>query len=150
QIKDDPHFVKILDLGVAQLNDAIAAGPATLQGTLIGTPVYMAPEQLRGERVTARADIFALGVIVYEMTTGGWFPWQREDEPRADYCQLHATELYHRQRSTLPIDPRRRFPGISEGWARTCLRAIDPDPSKRPQSDRDFLLLLAEQAPADG
>ena len=150
KVKDDPHFAKILDLGVALLNDAIAAGPGTLQGALIGTPVYMAPEQLRGERVTARADIFALGVIIYEMTTGGWFPWQREDEPREVYCQLPATELYHRQRSTLPVDPRRRVTGISDGWAQVCLRAIDPDPSKRPQGDRDLLLLLAEQAPADG
>ena len=150
RIKDDPHHVKLLDLGVALVNEAIGAGPGTLQGTLMGTPVYMAPEQLRGERVTARADIFALGVIIYEMTTGGWFPWQRDDEPRTAYCQLPVTELYIRQSSTRPVDPRHRAPGISEGWARACLRAIDPDPNNRPQSDRDLLFLLAENAPAEG
>lgn len=149
QHKDDPHFLKVLDLGVAQVSEAIATGPRTQQGTVIGTPVYMAPEQLRGEHVTAAADIFALGTIIYEMSTGGWFPWQRDDEPRVAYCDLPATELYHRQRSTAPIDPRRRFSGISDGWALACLRVLDHDPGKRPQTARELALLFAEQAPGD-
>jgi len=146
----DPSFIKVLDLGVALVTDAIASSPGTEAGTVIGTPVYMAPEQLRGERVTAVADIFALGTIVYEMATGGWFPWQRDDEPRAAYLKLPSTEIYHRHRSSPAIDPRRRFSGISEGWARAILRTVDPDPQNRPQTDRELALLLAENVPGDG
>jgi len=70
------HGVKLLDFGVAALrssNDAsgtVAAGPATAEGTIVGTLNYMAPEQLQGKPVDGRADIYALGVIVYEMLTG--------------------------------------------------------------------------------
>ena len=63
--------VKILDFGLARLStpDA-AAGPITQPGTVFGTPAYMAPEQLQGETVDARADVFAFGVLVYEYACG--------------------------------------------------------------------------------
>jgi Tol biopolymer transport system component len=69
--------VKVVDFGVARLlaDDAGASGgshPGTLSepGTLIGTPQYMAPEQLQGREADARSDIFAFGAVVYEMGTG--------------------------------------------------------------------------------
>jgi serine/threonine-protein kinase len=93
---DNPHFVKVLDLGVAQMSEEFASGPRTKTGTVIGTPIYMSPEALRGQRVTRAADVFAVGVIAYEMATGGWFPWQRE-ESRAAYLELAPAELCHRQ-----------------------------------------------------
>jgi serine/threonine protein kinase len=58
---------KIMDFGLAFLGDR---SPAAMTGTSYGTPAYMSPEQVRGETVTARADIWALGVIVYEMISG--------------------------------------------------------------------------------
>jgi eukaryotic-like serine/threonine-protein kinase len=58
--------VKILDFGIAQL----ASGEITTKGALLGTPHYMAPEQARGERIDARADLFALGAVGYELVTG--------------------------------------------------------------------------------
>ena len=71
-----PHGVKLLDFGVAALRSSsdplgtVAAGPATAEGTIVGTLNYMAPEQLQGKPVDGRADLYALGVIVYEMLTG--------------------------------------------------------------------------------
>src|SRR5262249_28469443 len=64
--------VKVVDFGIARsLSPAPGvAHPLTLTGTTIGTPSYMAPEQLRGETVDARADVFAFGVIAYELATG--------------------------------------------------------------------------------
>jgi eukaryotic-like serine/threonine-protein kinase len=149
QWQDDPHFPKVLDLGVAQVGEAIAAGPGTKDGAIVGTPVYMAPEQLRGERVSPLADIFAIGVVLYEMTTGGWFPWQRMDESRAAYLALTTAELYYRMRSGPPIDPRQRFRAISEGWSRALVRTLDPDSFLRPQSSRELAVLIASNAPGD-
>jgi serine/threonine protein kinase/tetratricopeptide (TPR) repeat protein len=65
--------VKILDFGVAKIASTgadVTRAPQTLDGTVLGTVGYMAPEQLRGEPVDARADIFAVGVILHELITG--------------------------------------------------------------------------------
>ena len=60
---------KVVDFGVAKLTTGIADGGGTVSmaGTIVGTPAYMSPEQLRGEAVDARADVFSLGVMAYEM-----------------------------------------------------------------------------------
>ena len=63
--------VKVLDFGVAKLLDAVSrAGPATTTGAVVGTPHFMAPEQARSEPVDGRADLFALGVVLYRALTG--------------------------------------------------------------------------------
>ncbi len=68
-----PHFVKLLDFGVAKLTDPGGKGVplhTTGAGQIIGTPEYMSPEQAAGQVVDHRTDIYALGVILYEMITG--------------------------------------------------------------------------------
>ncbi|HEX6161759.1 MAG TPA: protein kinase [Vicinamibacterales bacterium] len=62
---------KVVDFGVAKLTSAGAGEGGTMSavGTIVGTPAYMAPEQLRGEAVDARADVYSLGVMAYEMLT---------------------------------------------------------------------------------
>ena len=63
--------VKILDFGIAHVDrGTVAMTTLTGAGMMVGTPGYMAPEQLRGEPVDARTDIFALGVLLYELLTG--------------------------------------------------------------------------------
>ncbi|MBM3288483.1 MAG: serine/threonine protein kinase, partial [Candidatus Eisenbacteria bacterium] len=66
--------LKVLDFGIARLfapsPETTVAETVTVPGALIGTPAYMAPEQLRGESVDARADIYAAGVVLYELATG--------------------------------------------------------------------------------
>jgi serine/threonine protein kinase len=68
--------LKILDFGLARLSSDSSTPPGasnpqvTLPGMLVGTPAYMAPEQLKGDTVDARADVFALGVLLYEYATG--------------------------------------------------------------------------------
>ncbi len=64
---------KVVDFGVAKFTTTPGGedGPATTSsGTIVGTPAYMAPEQLRGHVVDGRADVFSLGVMTYEMLTG--------------------------------------------------------------------------------
>jgi serine/threonine protein kinase len=144
---DDRLFPVVLDLGIAQLGGDLASGPQTRAGTVIGTPGYMAPEQLRGERVSPAADVFALGVIAYELTTGGCLPYQR-GESRAEYFKLPAAELYRRQCSGPPLDPRVRVAGLGTAWVAALTGALAGDPSARPRSAREFALRLAEAVTA--
>jgi serine/threonine protein kinase len=66
--------VKVLDFGLARAVSEQAAdgadGPLTREGVVVGTPQYMSPEQARGRRLDARTDLFSLGVVLYQMTTG--------------------------------------------------------------------------------
>ena len=64
-------IVHVLDFGIAKLRDANRQGAAMTQaGDMLGTPQYMAPEQISGEEIDGRADVYALGCILYEMITG--------------------------------------------------------------------------------
>jgi serine/threonine protein kinase len=66
-----PHGVKVLDFGLARpVVDATTNLPLTLPGTIVGTPQYMAPEQIQGGPTDARTDLFATGAILYEMLVG--------------------------------------------------------------------------------
>ncbi len=80
---DEPDFVKVLDFGIAKLLEGAASAseaiskrtggvnqPLTRLGTVLGTPEYMAPEQALGEAVTPAADLYGVGVMLYEMLTG--------------------------------------------------------------------------------
>ncbi|MDB4937864.1 MAG: serine/threonine protein kinase [Labilithrix sp.] len=80
---DEPDFVKVLDFGIAKVLEGAASAsaeiakrnggagqPLTRMGTILGTPEYMAPEQALGEAVTPAADLYGVGVMLYEMLTG--------------------------------------------------------------------------------
>ncbi|MGC4069175.1 MAG: serine/threonine-protein kinase [Polyangiaceae bacterium] len=71
---DDPDFVKVMDFGIARMtrgeDDEDASQPLTKLGAVFGTPEYMAPEQALGQRVDSRADLYALGVMLFEMLAG--------------------------------------------------------------------------------
>ena len=68
----EPPFVKLLDFGVAKVlgTDEDVQSKLTRTGSIVGTPQYMAPEQIDGSKVDARADVYAMGVILYELSTG--------------------------------------------------------------------------------
>jgi eukaryotic-like serine/threonine-protein kinase len=69
----EADVVRVLDFGIAKLRDErgdVTAMPMTQAGDLLGTPQYMAPEQIRGEPVDGRTDVYALGAMLYEMVTG--------------------------------------------------------------------------------
>ena len=70
QRPEQPDFVKVLDFGVAKVPPASGEAGHTMLGMVMGTPRYMAPEQARGLVVDARADIYSLGLIMYELLTG--------------------------------------------------------------------------------
>jgi hypothetical protein len=127
---------KILDFGVA-LRDTAAdttgelATLVTEPGTLMGTPGYMSPEQLRGEPATARSDLFALGVVARELLTGV-HPFRRSTSAETIGAIL----------SSEPESLERVVPSLPQGVAKLLDRCLDKDASRRPASARDLALYL--------
>ncbi len=115
--------VKIADFGIAF---GTHKGPAlTRTGEAVGTPRYMSPEQLYGDRVDLRSDVFALGVVLYEMLAGRP-PFEEDDSEAGALVRRIEAGRYPRLRKLAPATP---------GWlvrlVRACLRA---KPRRRPAS----------------
>jgi serine/threonine protein kinase len=115
--------VKIADFGVAI---AATQDGLTRPGTLVGTPPYVAPEQLLGERVDARSDLFALGVVLYELLAGAP-PFREPSTDAADTLLARIQRArYARVRSAAPHTPR---------WLARLVRSLlRPKPRSRPSS----------------
>jgi Tol biopolymer transport system component len=104
--------VKVLDFGLAKVMDPTSASDIemTMPGTIIGTSSYMAPEQARGRPVDRRADVWALGAVLYEMLTAQRAV--REDEGDPDWSALPSTtpgSVRKLLRRCLARDPRKRL-----------------------------------------
>jgi len=106
--------VKIADFGIAL---DCSARALTQTGHSIGTPHYMSPEQLYGERVDDRSDLFSLGVVLYEMCTG-MPPFEEDDEAESGLIRRIEAERFLSPRS---LDPR--VPRALSRIASRCLRA---------------------------
>ncbi|HVS83212.1 MAG TPA: serine/threonine-protein kinase [Pyrinomonadaceae bacterium] len=119
--------VKIVDFGIAKIRESVIA-PSTITGAATaGTIVYMSPEQLRGERISAASDIYALGVIAYEMVTG-----RRPFNPDTI---AHLSDMQREGVRAKPADLRPRLPEEAE---RLILRALAFDPQVRQQNAGEF------------
>jgi serine/threonine-protein kinase len=132
---------KVLDFGLAKLREAEALNEVTCQGMIVGTPNYMAPEQIRGEVVDARADIYSVGALMYRLLTGH-APF-RAETPMA----VLSKHLHER-----PIPPAERAPhlGIPPGVSRLVMRALRKDPADRFQRIEELQALLVEEFRAAG
>ena len=132
QKRDHPDFVKVLDFGIAKILDSDLPG-LTRSDVVCGTPQYMAPEQATGAQLDARCDLYAVGVILYQLATGE-LPF---DGP-------NAMDVLTRQVNEPPVPPRKRQPRapISAAMEALILRVLAKDPAARPQSAEEFRQLL--------
>jgi serine/threonine-protein kinase len=109
---------KITDFGLASLAEAVEGIDVNA-----GTPGYMAPEQADGREVTQRSDIYALGLVLYELFTG-----------KRAYEAGTREEMLQLQRDSMPSSPSGHVEGLDASIERTILRCLEPDPRQRPRS----------------
>lgn len=121
------------DFGVARdLRFMASQGPRhTWTGLAVGTPEYMAPEQLRGEAVDQRADVYALGAVLYEMLTG-----------KVPFSGETPYEIASHALNDTPIPPSALVPGIPAALERVVLAALARDPDERYPDMSAFSLAL--------
>lgn len=114
-------FVKILDFGIAKVGNLPSR--ITRAGEVLGTPHYMSPEQCEGDNVDHRTDIYAMGVLLYEMVTGQ-VPHDAET-----MMGILTKQLYDD-----PIPPTTRVPHVSAELENVIMRCLEKKPSKRYQA----------------
>jgi len=133
--------VKVLDFGIAKLtSSASAKSMHTQTGMLMGTPLYMSPEQCRGTRqVDARSDVYSFGLILYQMISGA-LPFMSEG----------MGELFDMQMNRPPPPLEKKVPGVNPALAAIIERTLRKDPAERFQTMGEVqrALLAAAAAPA--
>ncbi len=113
------HFVKLVDFGIAKLRDA-PTGSHTAAGMIVGTPEYMAPEQCDNRSIDARTDVYALGVMAYEIAAG-----------RLPFSGHSIAQLLLAHLNEPPPPPRRVNPALHPQLEAAILRALEKDPEAR-------------------
>ncbi len=123
----------ITDFGLARtlVEGESLTDSLSVTGHIAGTPTYMAPEQVEGGRVTAAADIFALGVALYRMLTGAW-PYEADTPLASALKRLREP----------PTPPRDHLPDIDPRWEAVILRCLARNPADRFPSARDVAVAL--------
>ncbi|HEX6243346.1 MAG TPA: serine/threonine-protein kinase, partial [Polyangiales bacterium] len=128
---DEDDFVKVLDFGLVKHVETESEQELTKAGLFMGSPKYMSPEQIRGERVDARSDIYSLGVVMYEMVTGK-VPFERENTVKVLMAHMHE--------QVPPIQSHDCPPGLIE----LIMRCLAKRPEGRPSSMDEVILMLKQ------
>jgi serine/threonine-protein kinase len=124
-----PDLVKVLDFGIAKIVDRSGGeSQVTRDGMIFGTPHYIAPEQASGEAIDARADLYALGVILFRLTTG-----------RLPFEGGAGMQVVLRHLREPPPRPRDLEPSIPEPLESLILSCLAKDRSERPASAEALL-----------
>ncbi len=122
----DPKGVRLMDFGIAA---GALLTRLTMTGARIGTPVYMSPEQAKGQKLDHRSDIYSLGVVLYEALTG--------QPPFSGGYEA----VIHQQIFQVPTPPDQLRPEIPKALSELVLRMLEKDPSKRPSLEEVIEIL---------
>jgi serine/threonine protein kinase/Tfp pilus assembly protein PilF len=125
---DKAGNARIMDFGIAR---SLEAKGITGAGVMIGTPEYMSPEQVEGKEADQRSDIYSLGIILFEMTTGR-LPFEGET----------PLSVAVKQKSEHPPDPRKLNSQIPDAFGRLILKCLEKSKEKRYQSADELLTEL--------
>ncbi len=127
---DKEGNARIMDFGIARL---IKVKGITKAGSLVGTPEYMSPEQVRGEKVDQKSDVYSLGIILFEMMTGQ-VPF--EGDTSLSIALKHEKEI--------PPDPREFNAQIPKELSRLILKCLEKDKGRRYQGAGDLFSDLSK------
>jgi serine/threonine protein kinase len=122
---DEKSNAKVMDFGIAR---SVEAPGVTQSGVMIGTPDYMSPEQAEGEEADQRSDIYAMGIILYEMVTGS-VPFKGDT----------AFSVALKHKSKLPSDPKKLNPDVSIDLSRLILICMEKERKRRYQTAEALL-----------
>jgi tetratricopeptide (TPR) repeat protein len=130
----------LVDFGLAaQFGGPVSREALEVSGRIAGTALYMAPEQARGELVDARADLYALGCILYELLTG-----------RPPFVGRSTAQVLRQQLEAPPVPPSRLAEGLPEELDGLVLRLLAKQPRQRPGHADDVAAALARLGAEDG
>lgn len=135
-------FVKVLDFGLSKIRErreTLRPRVLTAEGTVMGTPYYMSPEQIQGRPVDYRTDIYAIGVMLYRALAGS-IPFEASTVPRLMVEVISGTPK--------PLQGLR--PDLPEALCATIHRAFARDPEARCQSAAELERALGEALPTSG
>ncbi|MCA9654486.1 MAG: protein kinase [Myxococcales bacterium] len=127
KLRTHGELAKVLDFGIAKLMDNPSGPGLTSAGMVCGTPEYMSPEQARGHKLDARSDLYAVGVILYQMLAG-----------RPPFESESAVEILHKHLHEEPVPPSRLRGTPPDPLEAVCLRALSKDPNNRYASALEF------------
>lgn len=127
----------VTDFGLAWSAESEAAAALTATGELIGSPAYMAPEQVRGETASPVTDVYALGVVLFETVTG-----------QLPFVGKSAFYTALKRLSEPAPSPRTLVPDLDPVWEEVILRCLERVPADRFASMRDVASALEEETPA--
>ncbi len=131
-IVDDEGRAKVTDFGIARAG----ASDMTETGSIMGTAQYLSPEQAQGHAVSAESDLYAIGIVLYELLTG-----------RVPFDGDSPVTIALKQVSELPVPPSAYAPIVSQDLDAIVLRALEKDPARRYRNADEFIAAL-EQAKA--
>ncbi len=126
--QEDQEIVKVLDFGIAKISGStLNEGRLTTTGALLGTPHYMSPEQCQGMRLDGRSDLYAFGIIVYELISGR-LPFEAENT---------LSMLFKHVRDT-PKPLNELVPEIPMAIAEVVMKTLEKNPKDRFQTAKEF------------
>ncbi len=135
-VRSGGDFVKVVDFGLAKIRDTAPNQPSiTSPGIVCGTPEYMSPEQARGDPLDARSDLYAVGVLLYQLLTGR-LPFEA-DSP----TQVVLAHLTRPPQDPRTLAPERKIP---DSLAELCLKTLAKEPKDRYQDSDEMSAALGQ------
>lgn len=123
--------VKLTDFGIAHFDDA-SATLKTRSGDILGTPAYMSPEQIAGQEVDNRSDLYSLGVILYELMVG-----------QRPFMEKNITALFKAISQHKPLPPKKANPVVPSNLSAVIFKAMGKHPDSRYQSGSELAAALS-------
>lgn len=125
---------KLTDFGIARIEDS-AAGYQTQAGEILGTPIYMSPEQVMGKTADGRSDLYAVGVLFYEMIVG-----------QRPFTGTNLAAIFHSITHDIPEPPITVNPFVSASLSDLIMKCLEKVPEKRFQTGRELVDALQRMA----